>query len=167
MAGAASGRAVSSDPLQPAASSTAHHTADLDMSAPCITRERVGRRQLHWPPIVIPRASGGTRIAELCSMRNSLPLLLILAACSSPRHPSGRAAPTGRKGGADPARRVEHRAANPHATVAYRWIDIMLEATGREVDRVGARPTIISRQMAIAVTAMYDAWAAYDARAVG
>jgi hypothetical protein len=100
-------------------------------------------------------------------MRNSLPLLLIVAACSSPRHASERATPTGRKGGADLARRVEHRAQNPQATVAYRWIDIMLEATGREVDRIGARPTIISRQMAIAVTAMYDAWAAYDARAVG
>ncbi|HUS66880.1 MAG TPA: vanadium-dependent haloperoxidase [Kofleriaceae bacterium] len=62
---------------------------------------------------------------------------------------------------------VVHRAPNPEATIAYRWIDIMLEVTGREVDHVGARPTIISRQMAIAVTAMYDAWAAYDERAVG
>ena len=43
----------------------------------------------------------------------------------------------------------------------------MLEATGREVDRNGARPTIISRTMAIVVTAMYDAWAAYDDKAVG
>ena len=43
----------------------------------------------------------------------------------------------------------------------------MQEASGRAVDRVGARPTIISREMHIAVTAMYDAWAAYDAKAVG
>ena len=43
----------------------------------------------------------------------------------------------------------------------------MQEASGRSVDRIGARPTIISREMAIAMTAMYDAWAAYDARAVG
>ncbi|MBC8071763.1 MAG: vanadium-dependent haloperoxidase [Deltaproteobacteria bacterium] len=63
--------------------------------------------------------------------------------------------------------RVEHRAPNAHATAAYRWVDIMLEVTGREVDAVGARPTIISRQMVIPMTAMYDAWAAYDARAVG
>jgi hypothetical protein len=63
--------------------------------------------------------------------------------------------------------RVEHRAANPSPTAAYRWIDILLEVTGREVDAVGARPTIISRQMVIPVTAMYDAWAAYDAKAVG
>jgi hypothetical protein len=63
--------------------------------------------------------------------------------------------------------RVEHRAPNANATAAYRWIDILLEVTGREVDAVGARPTIISRQMVIPVTAMYDAWAAYDERAVG
>jgi hypothetical protein len=46
-------------------------------------------------------------------------------------------------------------------------LDLIQEATAREVDRVGARPTIISRQMAMAVTAMYDAWAAYDEKAVG
>jgi hypothetical protein len=62
---------------------------------------------------------------------------------------------------------IEHRAKHADATAAYRWVDIMLEATGREVDQVGARPTIISRQMAIPMTAMYDAWAAYDAKAVG
>lgn len=52
-------------------------------------------------------------------------------------------------------------------SVAYDWLDVSLEATAREVDRHGARPTIISRTLAIAVTAMYDAWAAYDAKAVG
>jgi|CXWL01.1.fsa_nt_gi hypothetical protein len=62
---------------------------------------------------------------------------------------------------------IEHRAINPDRSAAYRWIDIMLEATGREVDCVGARPTVISRQMAICLTAMYDAWAAYDPKAVG
>jgi hypothetical protein len=50
---------------------------------------------------------------------------------------------------------------------AYRWLEISLEATAREVDRVGARPTIISRTLAVALTAMYDAWAAYDDHAVG
>lgn len=52
-------------------------------------------------------------------------------------------------------------------TAAYQWLEISLEATAREVDRVGARPTIISRTLAIALTAMYDAWAAYDDKAVG
>ncbi len=62
---------------------------------------------------------------------------------------------------------VPHAAPNPQATAAYRWIDVIEEMAARRVDRVGAKPTIISREMAIAVTAMYDAWAAYDARAVG
>jgi hypothetical protein len=99
--------------------------------------------------------------------RASLAFLALAAACSSPRHPEQRASSPGGAPGGRQALAVEHRGTNPSPTAAYRWIDIMLEATGREVDRVGARPTIISRQMAIAVTAMYDAWAAYDARAVG
>jgi PAP2 superfamily len=52
-------------------------------------------------------------------------------------------------------------------TAAYKWLEVALEATAREVDRVGARPTIISRTLAVALTAMYDAWAAYDDKAVG
>jgi hypothetical protein len=52
-------------------------------------------------------------------------------------------------------------------SAAYRWLDISLEATAREVDRHGARPTILSRTLAIPLTAMYDAWAAYDGKAVG
>lgn len=62
---------------------------------------------------------------------------------------------------------VIHQAANPNPNAAYKWTMILQEASGRSVDRVGARPTIISRDMAIAMTAMYDAWAAYDAKAVG
>jgi hypothetical protein len=62
---------------------------------------------------------------------------------------------------------IEHRAPHPNASAAYRWVDILLDITGREVENVGARPTIISRQMAIPLTAMYDAWAAYDDKAVG
>src|SRR4051794_40315761 len=60
-----------------------------------------------------------------------------------------------------------HAAAPPKVSAAYEWLDISLEATAREVDRHGARPTIISRTLAIALTAMYDAWAAYDDKAVG
>jgi hypothetical protein len=54
----------------------------------------------------------------------------------------------------------------PASSVAYRWLDIALEATAREVDLHGARPTILSRTLAIVTTAMYDAWAAYDDVAV-
>jgi len=50
---------------------------------------------------------------------------------------------------------------------AYRLLDAMLEDAADEVVRIGARPPILSRQMAICATAMYDAWAAYDAKAVG
>ncbi len=59
---------------------------------------------------------------------------------------------------------VEDKSKQTHA---YQWLDIMQEATAREVDRNAPRPTIISRMMAIWATAMYDAWAAYDEKAVG
>ncbi len=52
-------------------------------------------------------------------------------------------------------------------TAVYRWVDILLEASGRDSDRHQPRPPILSRTMAIVITAMYDAWAAYDERAVG
>lgn len=54
-----------------------------------------------------------------------------------------------------------------NVSLAYIWLDIAEEATAREVDLHGARPTIIARTLAIWVTAMYDAWAAYDPKAVG
>src|ERR1700730_4509527 len=52
-------------------------------------------------------------------------------------------------------------------SAAYQWLDVALEATAREHERNAPRPTVGSRMLAIVVTAMYDAWAAYDARAVG
>lgn len=52
-------------------------------------------------------------------------------------------------------------------TVASELLDLILEASAKDVDRYSPRPTILSRTMAIAVTAMYDAWAAYDAQAIG
>ena len=54
-----------------------------------------------------------------------------------------------------------------NVSLAYIWVDIAQEATAREVDAHGARPTILSRTLAIWATAMYDAWAAYDEKAVG
>jgi hypothetical protein len=60
-----------------------------------------------------------------------------------------------------------HQAHNSNPTAAYRWLDITLEAGGRDVDRTGARPTILARTMAIVMTSIYDAWAAYDATAAG
>ncbi len=52
-------------------------------------------------------------------------------------------------------------------SLAYQWLDIAEEATAREVDLHGARPTIVSRTLSVWATAMYDAWAAYDDTAVG
>lgn len=72
---------------------------------------------------------------------------------------------------AAPGARPLHKSL-PDATVqevslAYRMLDICLEAAARDVDRYGARPPILSRQMAIWATSVFDAWAAYDAKAVG
>jgi hypothetical protein len=52
-------------------------------------------------------------------------------------------------------------------SAAYDWLDIALEATAREHERTAPRPTIGSRMLALVVTAIYDAWAAYDDQAVG
>lgn len=52
-------------------------------------------------------------------------------------------------------------------SVAYQWIDIALEVTANDVDRDGAKPTVQSRALGIVTTSIYDAWAAYDDKAVG
>lgn len=62
---------------------------------------------------------------------------------------------------------AKQRSQDHSPSAAYQWLEVMLEAAARDVERIGAQPTILSRQMAIPVTAMYDAWAAYDAKAVG
>jgi hypothetical protein len=50
---------------------------------------------------------------------------------------------------------------------AYRWLDVMQEAAARDVDAFGARPTVLSRQMMLWAASVYEAWAAYDDKAVG
>lgn len=67
------------------------------------------------------------------------------------------------------AQSVVRPTAQPEQTrsAAYQWLEIALEATAREHARTLPRPTIGSRMLGITVTAMYDAWAAYDDRAVG
>jgi hypothetical protein len=54
-----------------------------------------------------------------------------------------------------------------NVSLAYIWLDIAEEVTAREVEANGARPTIGSRTLAIWATAVFDAWAAYDEKAVG
>ncbi len=65
----------------------------------------------------------------------------------------------------DPANRVE-RPKHVKSAASY-WLDIALEATAREHDRISPRPTVGSRMLMIIVNCMYDAWAAYDDTAVG
>ena len=56
---------------------------------------------------------------------------------------------------------------SPVKSAAYHWLDIALEATAREHERNAPRPTVGSRMLMIITTAMYDAWANYDEKAVG
>ncbi len=50
-------------------------------------------------------------------------------------------------------------------SLASDWLDIIQQISADDVDRIGARPTILSRQMCIPLTAIYDAWSRYDAKA--
>jgi hypothetical protein len=50
-------------------------------------------------------------------------------------------------------------------SAAYELLDLALETTAREIERVGARPTINSRELFLAAAALYDAWAPFDAAA--
>jgi len=52
-------------------------------------------------------------------------------------------------------------------SLAYDWLDIAEELIAREHAAHNPRPTIGSRMFAIWATSMYDAWAAYDDKAVG
>lgn len=71
-------------------------------------------------------------------------------------------------GASAPAQQVPDLKPGDHKpSAAYKWLDIVLEASARDVERVGAMPTILSRQMAIPCTAMFNAWAASDDKAVG
>jgi hypothetical protein len=52
-------------------------------------------------------------------------------------------------------------------SLAYDWLDVAEELIAKEHDAHSPRPTIGSRMFAIWATSMYDAWAAYDDKAVG
>ena len=52
-------------------------------------------------------------------------------------------------------------------SLAYRWVDVTLEAAADEIERHAPRPTVSSRLIAMPIHAMYNAWAAYDRRAIG
>lgn len=46
--------------------------------------------------------------------------------------------------------------------LAHRWAQVALEATARDTDRAGARPTITSRCLGLTFLAVYDAWSRFD-----
>jgi hypothetical protein len=90
-------------------------------------------------------------------MRLHAASLVLLAACTA--HPRPEPAP------------LEHAVSRPRLvpferqTVASRWLDVLQEVAGRDVDRIGARPTVLSHQMMIWAVAMHEAWATHDDRA--
>lgn len=52
-------------------------------------------------------------------------------------------------------------------SVAYHWLDTLLDIAAEDVVRNSARPTVLARAMAIVTAAIYEAWAAFDNRARG
>ncbi len=70
---------------------------------------------------------------------------------------------------APPEYRLVHRMPAPDfkPSEVYQWVEVTLAASGHDADRYSPRPTILSRTMAVVLTSMYDAWAAYDELAVG
>jgi hypothetical protein len=66
--------------------------------------------------------------------------------------------------------RVQHMGLSvnlPNASIAYRWMNVLLDLSARDVIRYQARPTVLSRSMGIVTMAMYEAWASFDDKARG
>src|SRR5688500_3135917 len=113
------------------------------------------------------RARPASPPSRLDRMKMPFAAALLLGVLAIPGSLLAQAAANPAGPGIDPGTGwILHQAAHPNPSKAYHWMHVMQEASGRSVDRVGARPTIISREMHVVVTAMYDAWAAYDAKAV-
>ena len=99
-------------------------------------------------------------------------IVLVAVACAlfqTPAYGNEVAGDTGQVLVAPSADVLVHRmpAADFQPTVAYRWLDVLLAASGRDATRNSPRPTVLSRTMAVVLTSMYDAWSAYDPVAVG
>ena len=52
-------------------------------------------------------------------------------------------------------------------SLAYHWLDVMLDVAAQDVLKNAARPTILARAMAVVTAAMYEAWAPFDDKARG
>jgi len=92
-----------------------------------------------------------------------------LAVAPRPAAAAEVAKDTGQLLTAPPGVTLVHRmpAADFKPNMAYQWLDVLLTASGRDAEMYKPRPTVLSRTMAIVLTSVYDAWAAYDAVAVG
>ena len=55
----------------------------------------------------------------------------------------------------------------PNQSLAYHWLDVLLDVAVEDVRRNAARPTILARSMAVVTGAMYEAWAPFDDKARG
>lgn len=120
------------------------------------------------PSFIQTRLPGGTALHIWRSLMNLKPLIssiALLLAIQSLVFAQDKPATTTTDG--KPLHKFLGAPADENASFAYRLLDICQEAAANDVDRFNARPTILSRQMAIWATAVYDAWAAYDEKAVG
>lgn len=92
-----------------------------------------------------------------------------LAVAPRPAAAADIAKDTGQLLTAPPGVTLVHRlpAADFKPNMAYQWLDVLLVASGHDAEMYKPRPTVLSRTMAIVLTSVYDAWAAYDAVAVG
>ena len=109
------------------------------------------------------------RSSSRWSVRSGLALAVLGLFC---RHPAGAqevSRDTGQVLAEPPPGVLVHRMppSDYKPTAAYRWLQVLLEASGRDAVRNKPRPTVLSRTMAVVLTSMYDAWAAYDAKALG
>ncbi len=113
-----------------------------------------------------PRSSRRVRVSGLV-----LAVALLAAGCGANSGTTTAPTASGFKrytlGHFDTSKWPVHTATRPDVSAAHVWLGVILETSARRVVRVGARPTIISREMMISTTAMFDAWAAYDDKAVG
>lgn len=138
---------------------------DGTLGAPFLTGPQSGSQAQPWDfrrrPAILSSAVASPLAPASCTlMSRSCTLLLALAlwpACAvEPTRPVAEYALT-------------HQDVLPleQQNFAYRWLDVVQEVGARDVERFGARPTILSRQMMVWAVAMFDAWAAYDEHAVG
>ena len=108
-------------------------------------------------------------MARAVESRSFLCLLVLAGLAPASARTVAVATDTGQVLVAHPEYALVHRAPRKdfEPSAAYRWLDTLLEASGRDAERNRPRPTILSRTMAVVLTSMYDAWAAYDDVAVG